>query len=893
MDRQRWDIIQAIFAEALDLSREQREPYVRDAADQDEEIVAEVLSLLAAHDAADSMLDGVVMDAIRQESPDDLIGKKVGAFRVVSHIGTGGMGAVYLAERDGDFDQQVALKVLRPGMDTSQVLARFAVERQILARLDHPNIARLYDGGYTDDGIPYFAMEYVDGEPIDEYCDRRQLSVRSRLELFGKACEAVQYAHQNLVVHRDLKPSNILVTDRGSVKLLDFGIAKLLDEGSDNPMLTATGQRVMTPAYAAPEQIVGEPVTTATDVYALGVILYQLLTGRRPFDVARPMHELQQLIVSADPEKPSTVVSQVVAGDLDKNPVTPQDVSRARATPTERLRRILSGDLDNICLKALRKEPGRRYASADQLATDIRRHLDGLPVIARPDTVSYRARKFISRHRAGVAASVVGVAVVTALTAFYTSSLQQERDLARQESLKAEEVSDFLINLFTVPDPEESRGEDVTARELLDSAAVHIRTSLTEQPEVQATLMRVLGETYYGLGLVDRSRNLYELALERQHRIYDRPTSEQATTELLLGIIHQDAGDVETADSLYQLAYTTLVSEKGAGHEDVIESLSLIAFLRETNGDYEAADSLHRMVLAGNERLYPPDHPRVTESMVKLGGLLRARDLPDEAETLLRDALARQERHYGGDHPEIASTLRHLAGIMRNRGDYPAAESTYARMLDIRRRMLGENHIEVAHTLNSLSILYINKGDLEKGLEANEEFLEILQRVYPGDHPSLAAAYYNRASLLRDMDRTDEAVAYFSRSMHVQDAVLAPDHPNRAYPLEALGNLYRSMDRLTESERMLRESLRIRRAALDPGHRYIGDTESGLAATLAARNKFGEAESMQLGAYNGFLSTLGADNNRTRRAARRLADLYDAMGRPDEAATYREKSEVD
>ena len=893
MDRQRWDTIQAIFADALDLDRNDREQYVREAAAQDDEIVAEVMSLLAAHDSADSMLDGVVMDAIRQELPDDLIGKKVGSFRVVSQIGTGGMGAVYLAERDGDFDQQVALKVLRPGMDTSQVLARFAVERQILARLDHPNIARLYDGGYTDDGIPYFAMEYVEGEPIDEYCDRRQLSVRSRLELFGKVCEAIQYAHQNLVVHRDLKPSNILVTDRGAVKLLDFGIAKLLDESGDNPMLTATGQRVMTPAYAAPEQIVGAPVTTATDVYALGVVLYQLLTGRRPFDVARPMHELQQLIISGDPEKPSTVVSQVVAGDIDTQPVTPQDVSRARATPTERLRRILSGDLDNICLKALRKEPERRYASADQLATDIRRHLEGLPVIARPDTVSYRARKFINRHRAGVTATAIGVVAIAALTTFYTNSLQEQRDLARQESLKAEEVSDFLINLFTVPDPEESRGEEVTARELLDSAAVHITTSLIEQPEVQATLMRVLGETYYGLGLLDRSQGLYEQALERQHQIYDRPSAEQATTELLLGIIHQDAGDVELADSLYQRAYETLVKERGVGHQDVIESLSLIAFLRETNGDYEAADSLHRLVLAGNEKLYPPDHPRVTESMVKLGGLLRIRDRPDEAEPILREALVRQERHYGGDHLEIASTLRHLAGILRNRGEYPEAEKLYARMLDIRRRMLGPNHIEVANTLNSLSILYIDKGEFEKGLEANQEFLDILQRVYPGDHPSLAAAFYNRASLLRDVGRDEEAIEYFKRSMDVQDEVLSPDHPNRAFPLGALGNLYRGMDRLAESEQMLRQALRIRRAALDPGHRYIGDTESGLAATLAARNKFGEAETMQLGAYNGFLETLGPDNNRTRRAARRLAELYGLMGRTDEAAEFRAKYEAE
>ncbi len=886
MEDDRLKKIQALFEAALEQSPSERHAWLRDACGDDSALLTEVQSLIDADESAASVLDGIAMDTVNDEIKEDFVGREVGQFQIVRRIGSGGMGDVYLANRTGDFDQQVALKVLRPGLDTTNVLQRFRSERQILARLNHPNIARLIDGGRTPDGIPYFAMEFVDGQPIDTFCDSRKLSVTARIELFGKVCEAVQYAHQNLVVHRDLKPSNILVTNTGVVKLLDFGIAKILDEADENPLLTATGQRLMTPAYASPEQVAGKPVTTATDVYALGVVLYELLTGRRPFDTRRPVQELHQLIMSGDPEKPSTAISQAIPGKGDTAAVNPRLVSEARSTPTERLRRLLAGDLDNICLKALRKEPERRYASADQFATDLRRHLDGLTVIARPDTVGYRARKFVRRHRAAVAATVTTVAAVTALTAFFVDSLAAQRDVARAESRKAEEVSDFLVDLFYVVDPEESRGREVSARELVDTAAVRIQTELATEPEVRATMMRVLGEAYYGLGLDNKAKSLYEQALVEQHLLYDGPNAEQATTELTLGLVYQDAGDSDTADSLYARSYETRLQLFGPAHQDVIESLSVLAYLKETVGDFDAADSLHRLVLAGNEALYEPDHPRVTESMVKLGGLLRQIDRADDAEPLLRDALQRQRRHYGDDHLEIASTMRHLGGILRHRGEYAEAESLYAQMLDIRTRMLGPRHVEVAHALNSLSILYSEKGDLQRAEEASSQFLDILREHYGGPHPSLAAAYSNRAFLLRDLGDLDGAEASFLETVRIQDDVLRAGHPNRAFPLVGLAQLYRESGRLDESADNLRTALKIRQDALPPDHRYIADTESDLGSTLIARGDLVEAEQLLLKAHETFTAAFGPEGSRTRRAARRLVRLYELKGDAASAARY-------
>jgi eukaryotic-like serine/threonine-protein kinase len=448
MTPERWEEIKRLFEAASELPAEERSGYLDAACAADAALRAEVKNLLLADAEAGSFIEAPAYEAATkpmgagEPAGRDGAPQRIGAYRLLSELGRGGMGAVYLAERaDDEYRRRVAIKLIRRGMDSDEILRRFRHERQILASLDHPHIARLLDGGTSADGLPYFVMEHIEGEPLTDYCDRRRLSVTARLQLFRDVCAAVHYAHQSLVVHRDLKPSNILVTNDGAVKLLDFGIAKLLFASELTPLSlrqTAPGVRLMTPEYASPEQVRGETVTTASDIYALGVILYELLTGRRPYRLTRrSLHEVERIVCEQEPERPSTAISRVEAevdgaGELHAL-ATPESVSLTREGSPERLRRRLRGDLDNIVLRALSKEPARRYGSAEQFSEDLRRHLTGLPVIARPDTFGYRSGKFIRRHKAGVAAAAAAALMLAGFGANQTAQsarLARERDRA-------------------------------------------------------------------------------------------------------------------------------------------------------------------------------------------------------------------------------------------------------------------------------------------------------------------------------------------------------------------------------------------------------------------------------------------------------------------------------
>ena len=450
MNPDRWQRLQTLFNAAVEMTPDQRGAYLADACDDDLSLARQVESLLVSSDEAGQFIEGAVEEAAASAARADMIGRRIGPYEVVGELGHGGMGTVYLARRaDAEYESLVAIKLVR-GVHSASLLGRFRSERQILASLSHPNIARLLDGGTTPEGYPYVVMEHVDGEPIDRYCDTRHLPIEARLELFRAVCLAVQHAHKNLVVHRDLKPSNILVTQAGVPKLLDFGIAKLLDpELAEHTVVeTGTATRLLTPSYASPEQVRGENITVATDVYSLGVVLYELLTGQVPFHFrGRGALEIERVICEEEPTRPSTLVTRDGDG-ADTNGNAPKmsaaELSRARNLMPDRLRRRLAGDLDTIVLKALRKEPNRRYESADQFAEDVRRHLDGLPVIARVDTWTYRANKFVRRHRLGVAAAAVFIVVLlgfaTAMAA-QARRVARERDVASLERAKAEQVS--------------------------------------------------------------------------------------------------------------------------------------------------------------------------------------------------------------------------------------------------------------------------------------------------------------------------------------------------------------------------------------------------------------------------------------------------------------------
>jgi tetratricopeptide (TPR) repeat protein len=813
-----WERLRALFDAALELPSFERDSFLVTQCGDDAGLLREVRALVAADERAADRLGHAVRDAA-SITPNDgpaipWEGRRLGPWRVVRELGHGGMGAVYLAERvDGAFTQQVALKLIRRGMDSDQILQRFESERQILARLEHPSIARLVDGGLSSDGHPWFAMELVEGDPIDRYCSARDLGVEARLRLFTDVCRAVMFAHSRLVVHRDLKPDNVLVSQRGDVRLLDFGIAKLLGDGAPGGTLTGTGLRVMTPGYASPEQVRGEAIGTTTDIYSLGVVLYELLTGKRPFDLeGKSLGEVERIVSETQPERPST-----------------------RVPETGRLRRALRGDLDVICLKALRKEPDRRYGSVEALLEDITRHLDGRPVLARPDTVRYRLRKFVSRNRAVVGGALTAMLVLVGVTGVYLSRLARERDLARIEAAKAAEVAGFLLRLFEVADPSASRGALVTARELLDSGAVRIEQDLRDQPEVQATMMRVIGEVYAALGLAAQAIPLLEGALERHRTLYGDQHAETATSALALAAVRQDAGDLGAAESLFREAVATRTALFGTPNAAVSEAVRHLAFWVETNGDDAESERLLSEALAQDRQLFAPDDERVVNAVVRLAGLQRRMGKRKEAEPLLREGLAAQRRIHGDTHPDVASTMRNLGSLLRDESRFAEAESMYVAAIAIRRALYGDVHPELAVAIGSYALLLGEMGEHERAIPVQLEVIAQSERIYGGPHANTAASYHNLAESYRAIGRFSEAEEYFRRTIRTLDAVLPAGHPNRARPLQGLGNLRRDQKRYADAEREFLAALRIRRAALPRGHRLIIETLNSLVIVSEER----------------------------------------------------------
>ena len=518
---ERWARVKELFEAAVDLDPNQRAALLDKECDEDEALRSEIESLLKSDEQTDGFIEqpafAIPSDLFPDNVEEPFVGRQFGAYQLIREIGRGGLGAVYLAARaDDEYRKQVAIKVIRRGLDTDDIIRRFRNERQILAQLDHPNIARLIDGGTTDDGLPYFVMEYVNGEPIGAYCDAHALTTTERLNLFCKVCAAVTFAHQNLVIHRDLKPSNILVTQEGEPKLLDFGIAKLLSAGDELFTETVPALRVMTPEYASPEQVKGEKITTTSDVYSLGVLLYELLTGQRPYRLkTRSPEEIARAITEQEPERPSTVYAE------HPNPKTQNPKS-------------LRGDLDNIVLMAMRKDPARRYTSVGQFSEDIRRHLEGLPVIARKDTVVYRATKFVRRNKIGVAAAAVvfltliGGIVATTWQAKralrHAQIAAEQRDRAQKQAVKAERVTTFLQNVLGFSDPSwassnPNRKRDATVSEALDEAARRAEKELANEPEALAAVHLTIGNTYRTQSRYPEAEPHLRVALEIRRRV--------------------------------------------------------------------------------------------------------------------------------------------------------------------------------------------------------------------------------------------------------------------------------------------------------------------------------------------------------------------------------------
>jgi serine/threonine-protein kinase len=779
----------------------------------------------------------------------------VGPYCIVRELGRGGMGTVYLAERaDGEFEQRVALKLLRRGLESNRATVRFRFERQVLARLQHPNIARLLDGGVSDDGRPYLVMEHVEGEPVAEYCNRRRLGIDERLRLCMAVGRAVAHAHRNLVVHRDLKPGNIMVTAEGEVKLLDFGIAKLLGaDDVEGPALTEPGVRALTPDYAAPEQVQGETITTATDTYGLGLVLYELLTGHRPFRLRpRTIEELERVVLQRkeEPERPSLVVRRPREGhDAKGDPVvaTAEEVAAERGTTPERLSRRLAGDLDTICLMAIRREPERRYASPALLIEDLERHLDSRPVLARPDTLGYRTRKFVRRHRLGVTAAAAFALLVSA------SGLAlglQARRIARERD-KAERVSELLVDLFRISDPGEARGDTITAREVLDKGVEHVGSGLEGQPEVRAALLDVMGRVYQNLGLYDRAAQLLEEALAVR-----RGTA-------------------------------------GVPEEEVVESLGHLGLLLKDRGEYQESEGLLREALSRARERHGSDDPAVARAENHLATVLFDQGRYDEAEPLLRESLDRLRQLYGERHEEVAGGFNDLGMLLFARGDYAGAEPLLRQASDLRREGLGEDHPLTADTLSNLASALSRQGRFADAEVAAREALAIRRKILDPEHPRLATTLNNLALILFSAGQTDAAEPLFREALAIRRSRLDAAHPDTAASLSNLGLLMQTLGRLDEAEDLYREALQIRRQAFGGEHVRIGQSLNNLGLLLHARGDDAAAEAPLREGLSMMRRLVGEEHPFVATSLNNLATVLDSAGRDEEAeALYRQALEI-
>jgi serine/threonine protein kinase/tetratricopeptide (TPR) repeat protein len=872
MNPERWQRIEELFCTVVDRPHAEREAYLTRVCDGDEELRREVLSLLERDTSEDFIQAPIagVAKSLSPDPPDEFTEDRIGPYRLIRIVGRGGMGAVYEAVRDDDqFQQQVAIKLIKGGMDSDFVRKRFVLERQILASLDHPHIARLFDGGTTKDLRPYFVMEFVDGEPITEYCHRHNLSLDDKLKLFRDVCSAVQHAHQKLVVHRDLKPSNIMVTADGTPKLLDFGIAKLLalDPG-DASTRTETALRLMTPDYASPEQVRGGAITTMTDVYSLGVVLYELLTDRRPyqFNTYSP-YEIEHAI--CDTEAPA-----------------PSDVARHQSSAPPKLARQLAGDLDNIILMALRKEPVRRYQSVEQFSEDIRRYMTGLPVIARKDTFRYRAGKFARRHKAGVTIMVL-LAVFAVALAVLSVRLVRERDRANQAAATAEAVTQSLVAVFEFADPSKSLGNTITAKELLDQGAEKVVRDLKDQPTSQAKLMDTIGSLYQSIGVYDRAQPLLEEALKLRRQTLGTEHIDVATSLHRLGLLMYLKGDHAASEPLCRDALAMRRRLLKPDHPDVTQSLDDLGNVLVGEGKLTEAEPLLREALALRRNRLGPEHKDVAASMNSLGRLYSDRGQFTEAAELYRQSLAIHRKLYGSEHPLVAGSLNNLAAMLQELEDFDGAAVLYREALAMRLKQLGQDHPDVALSLSNLASILQDKREYDEAEQLYRQSLALRIKLFGEGHPRLAITMNNLATLLKDKGNYAEAESLFQQTLALRRKLLGETHYETATTISNLGNVFLVQGQYNEAMRHFQQALEIYQKALSADHWMVYRTRSFIGSCLTKLKRYREAEEQLLAAHAGLKTTRGERHEATRRSVNRLIELYEAWGKPDQAAVYR------
>ncbi len=851
MAQDRWQTIEEIFLRALDAPLEERPAVLDDACGGDERLRAEVEAMLEAEDSGGKWLmlrrheEDQASGSGTFGNPDRPLGTldegtRIGAYAVDELIGRGGMGDVYRAHRaDDQYEQRVAIKLIRPGRSPGELIRRLRTERQILARLQHPNVATLLDGGLTEGGQPYLVMQFVDGATITDYVDEHALGLRERLTLFLDVCEAVRYAHANLVVHRDLKPTNVLVTGEGEVRLLDFGIAKILDPEAVGD--ATQDLLVLTPDYAAPEQFKRETITTATDVYGLGVLLYGLLTGRRPFGPGLP-HEVTRAVLEDSPAAPSEVAS-------DTAPVPA---------------RLLRGDLDAIVMKALRKEPERRYASAAELADDLRRYLDDRPVAARPDTMSYVVGRYVRRHRSGVVAAGLVAASLVALTVVALNSAATSREQARAIALErdvATEVSGFVEELFASPDPMAvgpERRDTLRIRDFLDEGASKVRTELADRPAMRARLLGVLGRAQNSLGRLDEARDLLDEALEVAEAAPDVPAPDRAEIEASLADVLVAVGEPAEAEELYETALARLAPDSLRLPRAWVGTVAGLGTALQEQGRYDDAERRYRHALTAAERWWPDDFDDLAGRLSNLGNALLRQGRGDEAEAAMRRAVELQRQGTGPDHPRVATRLRSLGFVLSQTGNLEEGAAAEREALDIYRARLPSPHPRIATSLNNLGLTLIRSGNLEAGEELLREGLTMSRELHGDGSRQVAMSLINLAAVVDNQGRGEEALPLKREARDRLVEAVGAAHPFVAVAENNLGTGLHRLGRHEEATAHFDAAHRIRAAALGPSNELTIDALVKAAQCFIDHGDGGEGEA-RLAAAREALDPVAAD----------------------------------
>jgi serine/threonine protein kinase/Tfp pilus assembly protein PilF len=784
MTRHRWQALSPYLDQALDLSPAERDSWVASLSLVDPALADELR--IFVDDQAALSHDGFLSGRVAAQPTVSMAGHRIGAYTLVSPLGRGGMGTVWLATRsDGRYVGNVAIKLLNLGLIGRAAEARFRREGSILARLRHAHIAHLIDAGVSSMAQPYLVLEYVEGEHIDEYCDHHALGLDARVRLFLDVLEAVAHAHANLIVHRDIKPSNVLVGTDGQVKLLDFGIAKLIDADADVASMTGIEGRALTPEYAAPEQLIGSPITTATDVYALGMLLYVLLGGPRP-TAARggSAAELIKSIVETDPPRLSTIAPNG---------------------------RALRGDLDNIVAKALKKAPEDRYPSVSAMADDLRRHLRHEPVIARPDTFAYRMAKFLRRRRRAVAVSAGLILVFASLVGFYTARLGAERDRAQLEADKSARISELLTSLLTGADPYATRDREPTVRSILDAGAERAQRELRDQPAVRAEVMTVIGRVYQRLGVPDKATPLLEEATAIG-RARHEPTVQLAQSLNDLGVLRREGGDAVGATPLLEEALAMRRRLLGSEHKDVAVTLVELGRAYQNRGAGDRAEALFREALEIRRRVFGEEHRETATSKSALALLLWNRGDIAAAEPLFRQSLETSRAVLSDDHPNVGSSWNNLGLVLLDKGDFVGAEPMFRRSLAIKRKQFGDAHPSLGPSLSNLASALREQGRYAEARSLLEEALAVTRRTLGDGHQSIAGFEVNLARVYLAQNNLPAAEPLLRDALARQQRGSAADDWRLAATKGILGALllrqrdYRAAEPLlVEASRVLRD----------------------------------------------------------------------------------------